>query len=81
MSKIEWIPKFLQHNLNVAIIAIDNVATYYWMKHSKHGLAEYESRQKCLVNGLRKLKEDTVPSLMSYSTVNTIDITTTYYAN
>ena len=88
LSTIEWMPKFLQRNLDVSIIAIDNVAAYYWMERSKYGLAEYESRQKCLVNGLKKLKEGyrivilyTVPSLMSSSKVNTIDIIATHLAN
>ena len=79
LSTIEQITKFLQHNLlNVSIIAIDNVAGYYWVERSKHGLAKYESRQKCLIDGLKKLKEGhriiilyTVPSLMSSSKVNT----------
>lgn len=85
LSTIEWIPNFLQHVLNVCILAIDNVAAYYWIERSKHRFVEYESRQKCLVNSLKKLVQGhnivllyTVPSLMSSSKVCDI---TTHYAN
>ena len=76
LSTVEWIPIFLQHVLNVSVVAIDNVAAYYWIERSKHGQVEYESRQKCLVNNLKKLVQThnivlfyTVPSLMSSSKV------------
>ena len=76
LSTVEWIPTFLQHVLSVCVIAIDNVATYYWMERNKHGLIECDSRQKCLVNGLKKLVQTynivlfyTVPSLRSSNKV------------
>ena len=76
MSTVEWIPTFLQHALSVSVVAIDNVATYYWIERSKHTQVEYESRQKHLVNSLKKLIQAhnvvlfyTVPSLMSSSKV------------
>ena len=76
LGTIEWLPKFLQHNLNVSIIAIDNVAAYYWMERSKYGQVEYECKQKCMVSGLKKLLLGhhliilyTVPSLMTSSKV------------
>lgn len=75
-STVEWMPKFLQRVLNVSVIAIDNVAAYYWIERSKRGLVEYESRQRCLVNGLKKLVQHnivlfyTVPSLMRSTKVH-----------
>lgn len=81
-STIEWIPKFLQHILNVSVIAIDNVATYYWIERSKYGLVEYETRQKSLVYSLKKLTQNhstvlvyTVPALMSSTKVCNVIVT------
>jgi len=79
LSTTEWIATFLQHRLNVSVIAIDNVAAYYWIERSKHGQVEYETKQKCLVNSLKALVQNnkivlvyTVPLLMSSSNVCTI---------
>ena len=79
LSTVEWIPTFLQHVLNVSVVAIDNVATYYWIECSKYGQVEYESRQKRLVNSLKKLVQThniilfyTVPSLVSSSKVSSL---------
>lgn len=77
MSTVEWLPTFLQHALNVSVVAIDNVTAYYWIERSKHAQSvEYESRQQHLVNNLKKLVQThnvvlfyTVPSLMSSSKV------------
>ena len=76
LSTVDWIPIFLQRILNVSVVAIDNVAAYYWMERTKHGPAKYKARQKCLVSSLRKLVQThhvmliyTVPSLMNYNKV------------
>ena len=76
LSTVEWIPVFLQNVLNVSVVAIDNVAAYYWMERTKHGQAKYVARQKCLVSSLRKLVQThhviliyTVPLLMNYNKV------------
>ena len=76
LSTVEWLPTFLQRVVNISLITIDNVAAYYWIERSKYGLDEYESRQKRLVNGLKKLVQIhsivlfyTVPSLTHSSKV------------
>lgn len=83
-STIEWLPTFLQRGVNVSVVAIDNVAAYYWIERSKHTIVEYESGQKHLVNNLRKLVQAhniillyTVPSLMNSNKVQ--NMATTVY--
>ena len=75
-STINWLGTFLQQVMNVCVVAIDNIAAYYWIERSKQTLGEFESSQKMMVNSLRKLQHQhsiilyfTTPSLMGGNSV------------
>ena len=80
-STVNWLGTFLQQVMNVCVIAIDNIAAYYWIERSKQGPIEFESSQKSMVNSLRKLQHHhsvvlyfTTPSLMAGNSVRDFSV-------